>query len=106
MLISGTYTYTVAPDGAVNSYIRFVFNTKIDCISVADLESVYGKPTRIETGPESFPPGRGPGGFAPSDLKNVIYDFSTGGHAVFVAYASGPCVSNAVRTSVRTLRRS
>ena len=100
MLIGGGYSYTVGPGGAINSMSTdFVFNKKAECISVEDLESVYGPPTQVI--PKGLARRKGLG---PSYIWSVIYDYSSGGQAVFT-FSTDVCVNDVVHSSVQTLRR-
>ena len=96
MLIGGGYSYTVAPDGTINSMSTdFVFNKKIECITVEDLESAYGRPTRIVSAAEAARKATGP-----SYVWNVIYDHPGGTRSVFF-FGTALCSNDVVHSSIQ-----
>jgi len=94
MLINGSYSYRVDDKGRFHSSTGLVFDAKAVCITVEDLASTYGPPTRIVSVGET----RHGKGLGPSYVSSAIYYYSSGGRAVF-AFSTAVCANDLTHSS-------
>lgn len=89
-LINGQYCYRIDENGRYQSAVRLTFNQKALCITIEDLESILGKPTRYHTVAEAIHPGHS----GPGYITGVTYQYPTSPRTHFSISTTTYCVSD------------
>ena len=71
-ILNGRFCYRTDEHGRYQSATRFTFNQKVLCITIEDLQSLLGNPTRWHTVAEAIHPGRS----GPGYITGLTYQYS------------------------------
>ena len=92
-----SYCYRIDESGRYQSAIRFGLNEKLLCITLDDLESILGRPSRYHTVAEQRHPGR----TGPGYITGAAYEHATRPRAYFSLSTSSYCVTDVAHSSYR-----